>query len=189
MRRKRKSSSPFAFAVFAALILLSGYALNAAGYVDSPFDEMAFLSSWVNGGDQRFKSDFSGQAEAESISLTASAANASSIDLTGFSADDNTFDLPSLDTDVNASTDTQFTLPALDQLDNGQTDGTPGLSSSEFDEQEDIGYPADWSDMGSVLYDFWFICATTAVFIVVQWLFKFGKKQFKSRMPVVAAAK
>lgn len=40
----------------------------------------------------------------------------------------------------------------------------------------------NWSDLGSVLFDLWFICAVTAAFIVVQQIYLFITRQIKSRL-------
>jgi len=39
------------------------------------------------------------------------------------------------------------------------------------------GYAITWSAGGEVLYDLWFICAVTAVFIVVSYLLKWIARQ------------
>jgi hypothetical protein len=167
MRRRRKSVGLIAFCIFVACIVAGGFALKTAGYVDNPFDQIAFLSNWENGGEGRFERDFA--VNAGSAALPAS--DASSVNPTGRSA-----------------ASSKFQLPPPDELSGSDTASNPGANVPVGPGRGDQNSIA-WSDLGDVLYDLWFICATTAVFIVVQQVFRFSLKQFKSRMPRVAAAK
>lgn len=173
MKRRGRSRRLLTFSIFVFLILVSGYVLGAAGYVDSPFDEIAFLSNWVNGGERQFEGDFGSKMAANDVSISTSTSDAfvQGIDLTR-----------------SDGASSQFSLPPLDQLDDAQTGSALGESVAQLGAApEDIGYPANWSNFGDVLYDLWFICATIAVFIVVQWLYKFSSKQLRSRLPAAAA--
>lgn len=209
MKRKRsKSRSLLAYAMFVAFILVGGYALSRAGYTDNPFDEVAFLSSWTSGGEQQFTQDFTAPAGAASLALPSSSASANQgIDLTSLSQSSTKFQLPAAvgddeDSDEGSSAvqlpsastsaaSSSFTLPSADQLGSASVDATgTNLQSGGFDATLSFDQSSvDWSDIGDVLYDLWFICATTAVFIVVQQIFKFSVKRIKqSRLPAVAAA-
>jgi hypothetical protein len=166
MKRKRKLSGFIAFALFVVVIVASGFALKAADYIDSPFDDIAFTSQWANGGEQQL-ADALGQS-AEPFTLETPAANSSSttgVDLTSLSDSDSQFQLPPPDSaaDDSLGTDTGF-------------NGAP-------DQENSIA----WSDIGGVFYDLWFIGAVTACFIAVQYIFKFSIKQIKGRMSLAAA--
>jgi len=159
--------------VFVALILGSGYVLNAAGDTDNPFDQIAFLSSWANGGESRFVQDFAVNSDSSGVTLPASGTGDTGIDLTGLSTSASQFQLPSVSQLTSTDSNTA-TIPGADTL-----------APPDQGDQNSIA----WSDVGDVFYDLWFICATTAVFIVIQQVFKFTVKQFKRRLPRMAAAK
>lgn len=174
MKRKRKIRGFIAFLIFVAVIGISGYALNQAGYVDNPFDQIAFLSNWASGGEGRFEHQFAVTTDSSAeMSLPDADAPDTGITLT-----------------ESTTTNSRFQLPPVNELNHSDADtdggvvpdfaGGPGQGDSEG---------IAWSDFGDVLYDLWFIAATTAVFIVVQQVFRFSLKQIKSRMPEVAAAK
>jgi hypothetical protein len=209
MKRKRsKSRSLLAYAVFVVVILAGGYGLSHAGYTDNPFDEVAFLSHWTSGGEQQFSQDFVAPAGATALALPSSSASASNgIDLTSLSQSGSTFQLPAArggdgDSDEDSSAvqlpsasagaaSSAFSLPSADQLGSATASASgASVQGSGFDATLSFDQnTVDWSDIGDVLYDLWFICATTAVFIVVQQVFKFTVKQIrKSRLPAVAAA-
>jgi hypothetical protein len=177
MKRKRKSVGVIAFIIFVVLIFVSGYALRAAGYDDNPFDQISFLSNWANGGEGRFARDFAATNDGSAdFSLPSSSTDSSEVSLTDLSNSDNQFSLSSTSDLSNSDTNTTAS-------DFGNDTFAPPDRGGE--DQNNI----NWSDFGSVLYDFWFICAVTAVFIVVQRTFKFSIKQVKNRLPVMAAAK
>ena len=173
MKRKQKSVGLVAFSVFVALILVTGYMLNAAGYDNNPFDQIAFLSGSVGGGEGRSGRDFAGKSGNSDFALPASNPDNTGIDLTGVSTTNSQFQLPSV---------SELNSPATD---NAVTDGTVTFDGLGRGDENSIA----WSDLGDVLYNLWFICAITAVFIVVQKVFKFSLKQFKSRLPIIAATK
>lgn len=179
MRRKRKSVGVLAFVVFAVLVVVGGYALDAAGRTDNPFDQIAFLGNWANGGEQRFEREFSAGTEGTSFDLPA-------LQDAGAQTDD--IDLAGLNT---TSASSQFQLPPVSDL-TASADATSdrGLRGSDaFDGRGgDTQSSISWSDFGDVLYNLWFVCATTAVFIVVQQVFKFIVRQYKRRSPSVAVA-
>lgn len=173
MKRKRRSVGIIAFLVFVALILVSGYALNAAGYDDNPFPEIAFLTSSASSGGGRFAQSFTTDTGSSDLSSLPSSTDDSGVDLTGLS-----------------TTTSQFQLPPVSDLSTSDTGAATDPGANTFagpgpDDQNSIW----WSDVSDVLYNLWFICAITAVFIVVQYMFKFSLKQFKRRMPRMAAAK
>lgn len=177
MKRRRKSLGLGAFLVFVSLVVVGGYALNSAGYIDNPFEQMAFLSNWANGGEQRFEQDFAVNTNSTStfsLPPLPASADTAAIDLTALSETENQFQLPSLQ-----SLDTSTTANDADTLDDGAFDGANLRDRNAI----------SWADIGDVLYDLWFICATTAVFIVVQFVFKLTLKQIKHRLPAMAAAK
>ncbi len=194
MKRKRKSVGFVAFIVFVAMILVSGYALNAAGYDNNPFDQIAFLSgSLGSDGGGRFGHTFAPDSGNSDFALPASSDTAlpalsdpsasSSTTLPGLS-DTSGIDLTGL------STTASLQLPPVSDLSSSDSGalgdpGANGFGGPDRGDQNSIS----WSDIGDVLYNVWFICATTAVFIVVQYVFKFTLKQFKRRSPVLAAAK
>jgi hypothetical protein len=168
MKRKRKSVGMVTFMIFVALVLISGYTLNAAGYDNNPFSQITFLTSSVGSGGGRFERNFTPETTGSDLALPALESDDSGIDLTGLS-----------------TSDSQLQLPPVDEL---STSNTVAATSSGTDtialpdrggDQNSIA----WSDIGDVLYNLWFICATTVVFIVVQYLFKFALNQFKRRMP------
>jgi len=184
MKNKRKSSKPgyIAFAVFVAFVIVSGFALKAADYIDNPFDDIAFTVHWPTGGEQPL-ADALGQN-----GVTSSSAE------TDHDLSDNStsgtkpqFQLPPVnDLAVNSTSGTkpQFQLPPVNDLTDSSVKADTGFSGTD-DGRNDI----KWSDLGEVFYDLWFICATTAVFIVVQYLFKLSVKQFKNHLPTATAAK
>ena len=177
MKRKRKSVGVIAFMIFVVLIFVSGYALRTAGYDDNPFDQISFLSNWANGGEGRFERDFAANSNGNTnFSLPSSSTDNSGVSLTDLSNSDNEFSLSSTSDLSNSDTNTTAN-------DFGNNTFTPPDRGG--DDQNSI----NWSDFGSVLYDFWFICAVTAVFIVVQRVFKFSIKQVKNRLPTMATAK
>lgn len=172
MTRKRKSPGLFAFVVFTILVLASGLVLKASGSIDSPFDEIAFLSQWANGGERQFEQSFGQTGVPLTLSQTDASTDTAGVNLTSLSTSSSTFQLPDLSTptDVSGATD-----PG--------TDGSSALTDIP-DRKDGIRL----SDLGEVLYNLWFIGATTAVFIVVQKLYRISIKQFKQRLPRVAVS-
>jgi hypothetical protein len=174
MKRKRRIRGFIAFLIFAAVVTVSGYALNQAGYVDNPFDQIAFLSNWTNGGEGLFEHQFAVNADSSAeMTLPSTDANNTGITLT-----------------ESTTTNGRFQLPPVSELNGSDADAADSGAPTVIDgpgqsEPEGIA----WSDVGDVLYDLWFIAATTAVFIVVQQVFKFSLKQIQSCMPRMAAAK
>lgn len=167
MKRKRKSTGYIAFAVFVVFIIASGFALKAADYIDSPFDDIAFTSQWANGGDQRF-AEALGQP-AESLTLeTPAASSTTGVDLTSLSS---------------SEANTEFQLPPPDAAGTDSSADSAPAFSGDSDRENQIA----WSDIGGVLYDLWFIGAVTACFIAVQYVFKFSIKQIKGRTSLAAA--
>lgn len=176
MKRRRKSLGRGAFLVFVTLVLVGGYVLNSAGYVDNPFEEMAFLSNWANGGEQRFEQAFAVDTNSTttfSLPPASTSADTTELDLTALSETESQFQLP--------SPESLTTGTSIDDLDNA---GSEIVDDVTLRDRSAIS----WADIGDVLYDLWFICATTAVFIVVQFVFKFSLKQIKHRLPAMAAA-
>lgn len=148
MQRRRKANGLLAFAVLLAVVLTGGYALQSAGYIDNPFDEMNFLANWATGGEERFSDALGAPAD---LPLLTPDAEASAPD----------FSLTSLN-------DSDGGLPPLDSLSDADMGELPSLDGGAFPEA-----PAFvWSEVGAVLYDVWFILAATTVFIVIQQLFK-----------------
>ena len=166
MKRKHQSRRVIAYIVFVVFILLGGYVLNAMEIVDDPFDQIAFLSNWINGGEQQFAQAFEAQAVSTDFSLPSSGAADTGIDLSGSGETGNQFQLPAADELSTSSSDVVISFQRGDSDD---------FSADLHAEQNQIV----WSAFGDVLYDFWFICAITAVFIVVQQLFKFSVKNIK----------
>jgi hypothetical protein len=92
--------------------------------------------------------------------------------------------------------DGQFAAPDADAnftLADGQSAGT-SLSSDEFQLPPDSGDTGfremdsiSWSQLGSVFFDLWFLCAVTAVVIVVQQVLSAGRNLYKSRFAGVPA--
>ena len=166
MKPRRKSTGLIAFAVFVVFVIVSGFALKAADYIDSPFDDIVFTSHWVYGGEQQLSETFGQSGETLPLATPTSSAD-TGVDLTSLSGTSGQFQLPPVSalTDSSATADTSFSVGP--------------------DRQNGI----IWSDVGEVFYDLWFISAVTAVFIIVQYIFKFSIKQIKSYLPERAVAK
>lgn len=179
MKSRRKSRGFILFAAFVIVIIISGFALQAADFVDSPFEDIASTSQWLTGGDTEFDGRPAPSGEALNLTLPASDSDDDSeVDLTSLSSSGTQVDLASL-----SSTDTGFELPPI-------STGTDSAltSDSDFGGQREGQNGIAWSDIGSVLYNLWFISVTTAVFIVVQYVFKFSMKQIKRSLPTTAVA-
>jgi len=202
VKRKRRSVGFIAFAVFVAYVLIGGYALNAAGYDDNPFSQISFLTSSMGAGngDGHFQhGDFQGNPGGQAFGQPPAATTDTNVNLTGQSSSASQFQLPPLNDSSGSAGGTstsQFQLPPL-----SNSSGSDASTASSPDANNFAGPPngqafngpddqnsISWSDFGDVLYDLWFICAVTAVFIVVQWVFKFSLKQLKRRLPRAATA-
>lgn len=150
MKGKHPVRGFIAFIMFVVIVAATGYALVTAGYIDDPFQNLAYMSSFGS-GNGGFDNAI-GPSDAE-----AAASNDVSIN------------------DLMASAPA-FELPALDGSDSSTTDAA--LPQPAHREQGGM----DWSSIGDVLYDWWFIAATTVVFIIVQFVFKFSTRQFKTQL-------
>lgn len=168
MKRRRKSSGFIAFAVFVLVIIVSGFALKAADYIDSPFDDIAFTSQWANGGDQRFAEALGQSAEPLTLETPATNSSTTGVDLTSLSS---------------SEANSQFQLPPPDAAGTGSSADSAPAFRGDSDRENRIA----WSDIGGVFYDLWFISAVTACFIAVQYVFKFSTRQIKGRMSLAAA--
>lgn len=166
MKRRNKWINLIAFAVFVLFVGVSGYALSASGYVDNPFDQISFLSRWAGGGEGRFERRLRPET---TTNLS--------------SPDSNTSDSPVNVTDRPEGSG-QFQLPPPNQLNRSGSDA-PIRFRGEGDGPGDQN-GIQWSNIGDVLYNLWFICAATAVFIVVQYLFKLSVRRVKSYLPARA---
>ena len=161
MRRKNPIRGFAAFIIFVAIVAVSGYALMAAGYIDDPFQNIAYMSSFGNGGEGGFEAPRSNFDDA-TTSSDADAETSDAISINDLMVSESTFELPALESsDSNAAAEVEEVFP-------------------EFERGEQGGI--DWSSIGDVVYDWWFIAATTVVFIVIQQVFKFSSHQFKTRL-------
>ena len=165
MKRRRKSTGFIAFAVFVAFIIVGGFALKAADYIDNPFDDIAFASQFANQGEGQFAGALGQNGDLPPLTTSASSTG-SGVDLTSLS-----------------DTNTQFQLPPPDAVAGASADTGAAFGGSDRENR------IVWSDIGGVFYNLWFISAVTACFIVVQYIFKFSVKQIKYRLPAAAASR
>ena len=198
MKRRRKSTGFIAFAVFVVFIIVGGFALKAADYIDNPFDDIAFASQFANQGEGQFAGALGQNGDLPPLTttgdstFTAHSANGEDEDFAETSEQDD--DLSPLTTSASSTgsgvdltslgdTNTQFQLPPPDAVAGASADTGAAFGGSDRENR------IVWSDIGGVFYNLWFISAVTACFIVVQYIFKFSVKQIKYRLPAAAASR
>lgn len=216
MAGKRKSTSWWKVAGFVLLVIVSGYALSATGHFDNPFAALSELTqqsamdNLLNGQPQALSALSGDTASGAPPVLSASSSDSASGSPPVMSASDGSAStlpplsaLPSDDEDDNdeAMPDVPAGRPGdvltsarghkpgepkdfagRDPLSIRPPDGDFGPSG------RDTQVSIQWSEIGDVLFDLWFLFAVAAVVIVLQKVFSLARSQFKKRLPRSAAA-
>jgi hypothetical protein len=187
MKRKRKATGVITFLIFVALIAASGYTLNAIGYTDNPFTQLALLANVSEGS-----RDVRGPDARNSAAVSTGSDSHNTLADTSDSGE--TFTLPPVNDLSSADTSSDsFALPPVNDLSSAGTGVSDEADGAPLDGSPE-GVPGDqnavdWSDWADVAYDLWYICATVASFIVIQQIFRFIVRQIKRRAPRMAAAR
>ncbi|MFN8420025.1 MAG: hypothetical protein U0528_12405 [Anaerolineae bacterium] len=177
-QRGGKRSNPLrsfiAITIFILFVSVTGYALAASEHADNPFDQIAYLSNWINDGEQLQLGMPQGSAGTPPRAFKV-VGSVGAADTQLAQADES-------DTDI----ETDYDDGAVENTTSADTTTTfTGFRADGGDDAQ----PLAWDQIGDVLYDWWFICAVTAGFIVVQSVYKFSSKQLKNRLSAAAATK
>lgn len=180
MAARRKQTPVRGITIFIVAVVISGYALSATGHFDNPFTEISDSVSMNSLLDGQFAPSGGDAMDLSSDSVDTTA-KPSFDDLTAQDANANMTDTGALDLSNLDDSSDGVTLAADDSFAGRPFDG------DRLDRGEGQG-TIQWSQIGDVLFDLWFICAATAVVIVLQQLVSFAIRSFKRRArPAMAA--
>ncbi len=174
MAIKRKTTPVRGIIVFIIAVAISGYALAATNHFDNPFTEISDSVAMGNLVDGQFGSgtasldtptDTTGTAKPSFDALLAQDSNSTNtLDTSALNSDDDT---------VTLATDSSFSEKPFDARDRG----------AGHDENS-----IQWSQIGDVLFDLWFLCAATVFVIIMQQIVGFTIRSLKLRTrPALAA--
>jgi hypothetical protein len=175
MASKRKKTTPVrGILVFIVIVAISGYALAATNHFDNPFTEISDSVAMGNLVDGQFGAD------AASLNTTTSDTGTAKPSFDTLLAQDssstNTLDTSAISTDdetVTLAADSTFAEKPLDT----------GNGIAGHDENS-----IQWSQIGDVLFDLWFLCAATVFVIIMQQIVGFMIRGLKRRnRPAMAA--
>ena len=174
MARKRKTRPVRGIIIFIIIVAISGYALAATNHFDNPFTEISDSMATGNLVDGQFGSsaasldtatDTTGTAKPSFDALLAEeSSSTNTLDTSAISTDDET---------VTLAADSSVSEKPLDAGDRG----------AGHDENS-----IQWSQIGGVLFDLWFLCAATVFVIIMQQIVGFMIRGLKRRTrPAMAA--
>jgi hypothetical protein len=154
MASKRKTTPVRGIIVFIIAVAISGYTLAATNHFDNPFAEISDTVSMGNLIDGQFGTD------AASLDTTASDTGSAKPSFDQLLAQDSS-STNALDTSEGSTDDETVTLAADSSFAQKPLDtGDRGAGHDENSIQ--------WSQIGDVLFDLWFLCAATVFVIILQ---------------------
>lgn len=174
MATKRKTTPIRGIILFIIAVAMSGYALAATNHFDNPFAEISDSVAMGNLVDGQFGSS------AASLDTTTDTSGTAKPSFDQLLAQDSS-SINTLDTSVISAGDQTVTLAADSTFAEKPVDA--GNGGTGHDENS-----IQWSQIGDVLFDLWFLCAATVFVIVMQQIVVFMIRGLKRRnRPAMAA--
>ncbi|MEO8610766.1 MAG: hypothetical protein ABI690_22905 [Chloroflexota bacterium] len=178
MASKRKKTTPVrGILIFIVIVAISGYALVATKHFDSPFAEISDTVAMGNLIDGQFGADAASLTSSDTTVDTGTAKPSFDSLLAQDTSTVSTVD----GAGIGSTSDSSITLTSSDTFSASALDA--GNGAAGHDENS-----IQWSQIGDVLFDLWFLCAATVFVIIMQQIVGFLIRGLKRRTPPAMAA-